>query len=138
MNILILDDNEIIFTAPADYFVDPHDYRKDTVMQVSHPNFFWDEYYKMKWDEIWIDHDLGLPTYNGEDVTREIARRWFEGITFEEHFIVTTMNPVAAKRMMMDLRHFSAKAIPVSFMQDLGVHRGDLIRDRSATIRHNC
>lgn len=139
MKILILDDNEIIFGAPEEYYQDPHDYRKDTVVQVSHPNFFWEEFPKEDWDEIWLDHDLGLPGYNGQDVTREFSRRAFYGEKCRANFIILSMNPLAAQRMVSDLHLFSVnvKAIPISFMGDLGVSRGFLIKDRAATLRRN-
>lgn len=142
MKILILDDQQIVFRAPESYFVDPHDYRNDQIVQVSHPAYFWEEYEQgQPWDEIWIDHDLGLPGYSGEDVTREFKRRAFYGETFTAEVIVTTMNPHAAKRMMLDLNRFGdirAAARPIGFLEPLGVSRAPgHIHDRTKTLTRN-
>lgn len=137
MNILILDDNEIEFSAPADYFVDPHDYRLDTVVQVNYPALFWEEYPKLRWDEIWIDHDLGLLNENGRTITKQIEFKGFHGHVFHEKFVITTMNPAVQRNMVSDIERYGrVELYPISFMRDLGVNRGLVIKEQQVLRRN--
>lgn len=138
MRILILDDNEIIFGAPADYLVDPHDYRNDEVVQVSHPDVFWQVYEEDVWDEIWLDHDLGLSHFTGRDVTKRFNEMAHAGRRFSSTFYVVTMNPSIATIMISDLRvHPQTLAYFVPFGQfgQLGATRGGRIQNRRKVIR---
>lgn len=130
MHILILDDNELVFTAPADYFVDPHDYRKDSTVQVATPANFWAEYNAREyWDEVWLDHDLGHHAYNGKTVTLQFYN---DGDIHKDRvglFRVITNNPSASKNMATDLVRTDVEVVCTSqvSMRDWGIHRDDLI-----------
>lgn len=147
MNILILDDNELIFGAPADYFVDPHDYRRDTIVQTACSETFWEQYYlgprpcsAEGWDEIWLDHDLGDPTDCGRFVTMIFAQQGFNGRHFPELFRIISMNHAAAVAMVDDISRFTNAQVarfPVFMLAAYGVSRGDVINPRTTVIRHN-
>lgn len=144
MNILILDDQEIIFTAPADYFVDPHDFRADNVVQVTHPmefmNFMVNGTLDGPWDMVWLDHDLGTPDYSGRDISKWIAETAHanEGIYDDIEFWITTMNPHASKQMYMDIDHYTNAIVhryDMSSLRDLGISRGGNLVDKHAVLR---
>lgn len=141
MKILVLDDNELLFTAPASYFIDPHDYRTDTVVQVCHPDAFWDQYETDIWDEVWIDHDLGNPKFSGRDVTKRYGEMAHAGRKFTEKIVIITMNPAVADNMGSDILSQSPGAkvtrCPISFLGDSGVSRGDPIRGLRTVLRRN-
>lgn len=139
MKILILDDNEIIFGAPEDFLIDPHDFREEYVVQVTHPYDFWKEFKKESWDEIWLDHDLGDSRMTtGRNVTRKIAEMVHQGFEFSSLFRVITMNPSAAVSMMSDLRTSGVLVVqhPISALSHFGVSRGDVI-GRGRVLRRN-
>lgn len=141
MNILILDDQEIIFTAPADYWVEPHDFRSDNVVQVAHPDEFWIMMARtdIEWDLIWLDHDLGDPDYNGRTVTKKLAELGHEGIPFDHlTFWITTMNPHMSQDMYRDLKHYTDAEVirrPISLLHDLGVNRGGVLINKHDILR---
>lgn len=138
MKILILDDNEIVFTAPESFMVDPHDFRLDTIVQVARPSIFWEEYPMMEWDEVWLDHDLGNPKFNGRTVTKALAELGHEQGRLTPHFVVLTMNPSAANSMVSDLAPYaSVRYAPISCYRDCGVNRGLLIRNTRAVLKRN-
>lgn len=124
--ILILDDNEIVFGAPENYLVDPRDYRMDDVTQVAHPDLFWQEFDAGGWDEVWLDHDLGLTT-TGRDVTKRMAELGHDGQSFPMLIVITSMNGVAGDAMEGDLRRYTDATVqrcPISFLSPYGVMRG--------------
>lgn len=139
MNILILDDQEIIFRAPADYFVDPHDFRNDNVIQVAHPDQFWEMYYGRHWDIIWLDHDLGNPEYNGRDITKRFAEMGHDGMDLSHLQIwITSMNPVAADAMYTDISHYTNIQVflrNMSTLHELGISRGGVFTNTHNVLR---
>lgn len=141
MNILVLDDNELVIKAPEDYFVDPHDYRTDTIVQVACPDTFWSEYSKREfWHQIWLDHDLGHHDYSGRTVT---MRFYTEGPVHQDRvgvFYVITNNPGTAKTMESDLFYTGVPVVrfPQSSLIRHGIHRGKVIflDERSEPVIH--
>jgi hypothetical protein len=133
MNILILDDQEIIFRAPADYYVEPHDFRGDNVVQVARPDQFFEQFELgyAQWDLIMLDHDLGDPTCSGRDITKCFAEMGNDGRTFSSIEIwITSMNPPAADSMYEDLKRYTDATVwrqPMSRLNDLGISRGGTI-----------
>jgi hypothetical protein len=144
MNILILDDQEIIFGAPADYFVDPHDFRNDNVIQVATRDNFMNMFIngtpEGPWDMVWLDHDLGNPEFNGREITKWIAEFVHEGNMNVDNiqFWITTMNPHTSKTMYMDLDHYTDAIVhryDMSSLRDFGISRGGIINPRYSILR---
>lgn len=144
MNILILDDQEIIFRAPADYFVDPHDFRNDNVVQVATQTNFMNMFVigiaEDGWDMVWLDHDLGVPDSNGRDITKWIAESSFtKEINVDDiEFWITSMNPHASDAMYRDLDHYTdalVRRYSMSSLGDLGISRGGIINPRTNILR---
>ena len=129
MNILILDDDEILIGDPPDYFVEGSlNYKDANITQVGTPNDFWDAYPLKKWDEIWLDHDLGLTYLSGRDVTIEITRLANEGVVFKETFKIISMNPPAAKAMLQDIAAYTPAPVtwsPIMGLSSYGITRGN-------------
>lgn len=141
MKILVLDDNKLVIRAPADYFVDPHDYRTDVIVQVASRNAFMEMFDLGDWDSVWLDHDLGDHRFTGRDATKWIYS--LQGLEFHipAEFVITTMNPAVADSMASDLANTGVpvKRIPISHMRDHGIERGDFIpmNDRRHPIYHS-
>jgi len=138
MRILVLDDNEIIRRAPADYFVDPHDYREDEFVQTMDVKEFVRLFFTEEWDQVWIDHDLGSGRPTGRDATKDIYN-YICGSNRKVKRIgevwVTTMNPSASNNMVSDLIKCSAyldyvfkiNYVPIGSLHDYGITRGALL-----------
>jgi hypothetical protein len=144
MNILILDDQEIIFRAPADYFVDPHDFRNDNVIQVATQSNFMNMFINGTpdglWDMVWLDHDLGNPGFNGRDITKWIVEFVHEGnMNVDDiEFWITSMNPHASDAMYKDLDHYThalVRRYGMSSLGDYGISRGGIINPRTNVLR---
>lgn len=132
MRILVLDDNEIIRSAPADFFIDPHDYREDEFVQTKDVKEFVRLFFKEEWDLVWIDHDLSQGQITGRTATKDIYNYMLGSgrqIKRVDEVWVTTMNPSGANAMVSDLQRcgFKIKAFPITALIDYGISRGQLI-----------
>lgn len=132
MKILVLDDNEIVRTAPASYFIDPHDYRDDEFTQTRNVQRFVNLFYQGEWDLVWIDHDLGTGKINGRTATKEIYNYILGSgrkMMSDPEIWITTMNPAVAGNMVSDLIpcNFRVKAFPISALGPYGISRGEII-----------
>lgn len=132
MKILVLDDNEIIRSAPADYFVNAHDYRTDNFTQTRYVEEFLILLYSHNdWDEVWMDHDLGNPDENGMIAVKAILENLYvfkRKVPGSPLFVITTMNPAISNRMYDDLAsvvHVIRKSM--SSLGDFGISRGNYI-----------
>lgn len=132
MKILVLDDNEIIRTAPQPFFVNPNDYRNDDFTQTRNVRKFVTQFFTGDWDLVWIDHDLGTGKINGRTATRDIYNYILGSgrkMKSDPEIWITTMNPAVADNMKSDLANcgFDVKAFPISALRDYGISRGDAI-----------
>lgn len=133
MRILILDDNEIVVTAPEEYSF--CDYRDDELVQTANVKTFVDKFFREEWDEVWIDHDLGRLKINGRTATKEIynyilgsGRR----MVSSPYVKITTMNPSAAMLMEDDIRACGLNVVryPISYMGPHGISRGGIFQEK--------
>lgn len=132
MRILVLDDNEIVCSAPEDYFTDPHDYREDEFFQTKDVKEFVTLFFTEEWDLVWIDHDLSQGRITGRTATKDIYNYMLGSnrkVKRVDEVWVTTMNPSGANAMVSDLQQcgFKIKAFPISALSDYGISRGRLI-----------
>lgn len=132
LRILVLDDNEIVRTAPESYFVDPHDYRDDEFTQTRNVRKFVEHFFKGEWDLVWIDHDLGTGKINGRTATKDIYDYILGSgrkMKSTPEIWITTMNPAVADNMVSDLVacKLNVKVFPISALRDYGISRGDII-----------
>lgn len=132
MKILVLDDQEIIRRAAEDYYVDPHDYRKDEFTQTTDVKEFVELVFSGEWDEIWIDHDLGQGNITGRTATKDIYDQiggLGRKLNGNPTFLIITMNPSAVNSMLSDLVMVGLPAIwrSISFLEPLGISRGDYL-----------
>ncbi len=132
MKILVLDDNEIIRTAPEAYFINPHDYRDDEFTQTRNVRNFVDLFFTGEWDLVWIDHDLGTGKINGRTATKEIYNYILGSgrkMTSNPGIWITTMNPSVSDNMESDIRACGLKVMsfPISALGPYGISRGEII-----------
>lgn len=132
MKILVLDDNEIIRTAPEAYFINPHDYRDDEFTQTRNVRNFVDLFFRGEWNLVWIDHDLGTGKINGRTATKEIYHYILGSgrkMKSTPEIWITTMNPAVADNMASDLRScsFTVKVLSISSLGPHGISRGEFI-----------
>ena len=71
------------------------------------------------WDEIWLDHDLGIVEEVGIDnvmrVVDYLSKQAFEGNPIEVGLIyVHTSNPVGGKQIMLSLQNFGYNCVRVN------------------------
>jgi hypothetical protein len=79
-----------------------------------------------KWDEVWLDHDLGKD-WSGRTITRMIDECARTQQDFEPDvgvFRVITMNPSTAATMVSDLSYYNCEITPISALAPSGVKRG--------------
>lgn len=132
MRILVLDDNEIVRSAPADYWDDPHDYREDEFVQTKDVKEFVKLFFTEEWDLVWIDHDLSQGHITGRTATKDIYNYMLGSnrkVKRVDEVWVTTMNPSGANAMVSDLVacELRVKSAPISALCDYGISRGDHI-----------
>lgn len=132
MKILVLDDNEIIRTAPEPFFVDPHDYRNDEFTQTRNVRKFVNQFFRGDWDQVWIDHDLGTGKITGRTATKEIYHYILgsgQKMKSDPEIWITTMNPAVSDNMKLDLAACGLKVrvFPISALGDYGISRGNTI-----------
>ena len=72
--------------------------------------------HSQEWDEVWLDHDLGSDSEgSGSDIVRNIVATHPQ----VELFIIHSMNPVAAERMLSDIVKAGYPAIRVIWSKQL-------------------
>jgi hypothetical protein len=126
MKILVLDDDAVKVRAPQ---ADKHDFRDDEFTQVcTWEDFFswlYDSY--IHWDEVWLDHDLGLRGETGSDYTYEIVSRAIVHETYPHvgKFRIISNNAAAAHRMWDDLHSLGIEVekSPMWMLGDFGIYR---------------
>ena len=134
MKILVLDDNEIIVRRP--FSDDFHDYTQDEFTVIPTVREFLIALYdNTEWDEVWLDHDLGL--YEGKtglDAVKAVMGTGMEHDNWPKvkKFIITTNSPVG-DRMADDLKCqlWDVVRKPMYLLSDYGICRGDLIPVKS-------
>lgn len=115
MDILVLNDLPIKVGKPESYYAEAHDYTEDSFTQVLYQDDFEKALLSQAWDEVFLDHDLGLDDFNGKIATRRIQ----EGVMALDwdlrvgRFIVTSFNPHSAKQMVSDLRRVDLNAVAI-------------------------
>lgn len=131
MRILILDDNEIIVDDPETYVVDPDPFKTDEILQVRGPVPFFRLLYDEPWDEVWLDGDLGDPSFSGQRATYLISEEFHmrRKVPTVGLWRIITMNTVAGPRMQSDLEGCGFKVVqtPIFLFAAGGIRRGELI-----------
>ena len=133
MKILVLDDQKIQTHAPAAWLADPVDYREVIFTQFRRVQSFLDSLYADEFDEVWMDHDLGLTlTETGKTATYKILEKYnFDRILPKStNFVLISNNPAGRQAMLSDLEAVPgivANIHPMTFMYDLGISRGESI-----------
>lgn len=122
MNILVLNDMKLEIGRPPSYYTDAYDYTQANFTQVLYKDQFIAALNSQYWDEVWLDHDLGLLDWNGKKATYAIQEMVAAGQTIQVgRFIVTSYNPYSAKSMLSDLMSYDLNAVAIVTDQIPGV-----------------
>lgn len=125
MRILVLDDQVIEVTNP--------EMAEHEIVQVLDEDRFYTQLYNHDpWDEVWLDHDLGIQPHNGRMVTQMIAWIHEDGSMPDPmvtQYRVISNNPVAGDTMVKDLQSCGFNVVRTPIIMINGVIRGDDFRD---------
>lgn len=138
MNILVLNDMELVIYEPEDWYENVHDYTEDNFTQVLYQDQFEEALLSQSWDQVWLDHDLGVKNWNGKKATYLIL----EGVNVHEWdiqvglFVVTSYNQYGAQRMLGDLLSGGFNAVAVHTDDIPGVRTNFKLFEPEGGFRH--
>lgn len=131
LHILILDDQEILLA-------NNHSYDGVRLIQTIDAEKFFKLLYTFHWDEVWLDHDMGLQRLSGSQISYKILEnvKLHSSMADVDHFMCISNNPGAGNKMADDLRQagYQATGFPMYKLQDGGVYRGEMFRETDHTI----